>query len=44
MAKACYNIFFPAEITHLEQGIYLIGITSLINFAVGFYIMKRGVP
>jgi len=42
LAKACYNLFFPAEISHLEQGIYLIGITSVINFVVGFYIMKRG--
>ncbi|WP_294187335.1 cation diffusion facilitator family transporter [uncultured Sphingobacterium sp.] len=42
LAKACYNLFFPAALTHLEQGIYLIGITSVINFAVGFYIMKRG--
>ncbi|WP_333866394.1 cation diffusion facilitator family transporter [Sphingobacterium sp.] len=42
LAKACYNLFFPAELTHLEQGIYLICITSLINFVVGFYIMKRG--
>ena len=42
LAKACYNLFFPAEISHLEEGIYLIAVTSVINFVVGFYIMKRG--
>ncbi|MDR6737405.1 cation diffusion facilitator family transporter [Sphingobacterium sp. 2149] len=42
LAKACYNLFFPAALTHLEQGIYLIGMTSVINFVVGFYIMRRG--
>ncbi|MDH5827380.1 cation diffusion facilitator family transporter [Sphingobacterium sp. SG20118] len=42
LVKGFYNIFFPATLSNLEEGIWLIAITALINFIVGFYIMKRG--
>ncbi|UIR57037.1 cation diffusion facilitator family transporter [Sphingobacterium sp. SRCM116780] len=42
LVKACYNIFFPSTLANLEEGISLIAITGFINFAIGFYIMKRG--
>ena len=42
LIKASYNIFFPQEVANIEEGILLIFITSLINVAVGFYLMKRG--
>ena len=42
LIKAIYNIFFPETIDNIEEGIYLILITSLINLGVGFYLMKRG--
>jgi len=42
LCKAVYNIFFPSTISNLEEGIGLIAVTAVINFAVGYYIMKRG--
>jgi len=40
--KAGYNFFFPNELENLNEGIALIGVTAVINFTVGFYLMKRG--
>ncbi|WP_312136024.1 cation diffusion facilitator family transporter [Sphingobacterium sp.] len=42
LVKAFYNIFFPQPVANVEEGMLLIFITSLINFGVGFYLMKRG--
>ncbi len=42
LIKSIYNIFFPEAVSNVEEGIYLILATSLINLGVGFYLMKRG--
>ncbi|GEM65333.1 cation transporter [Sphingobacterium faecium NBRC 15299] len=42
LVKGFYNIFFPSTLSNLEEGIGLVAITALINFVIGFYIMKRG--
>lgn len=42
LIKSIYNIFFPEPINNVEEGLYLILATSLINLGVGFYLMKRG--
>lgn len=42
LVKAIYNIFFPQPVANVEEGMLLIFITSLINFGVGFYLIKRG--
>ncbi|MHC8949235.1 cation diffusion facilitator family transporter [Sphingobacterium hungaricum] len=42
LIKAGYNFFFPNELQNISEGIGLIAITAVINFAVGFYLMKRG--
>ncbi|WP_156308596.1 cation diffusion facilitator family transporter [Sphingobacterium endophyticum] len=42
LIKSIYSIFSPQPINNVEEGMYLILATSLINFAVGFYLMKRG--
>jgi cation diffusion facilitator family transporter len=40
--KAGLNLWYPTEIAQLDYGIILIGITAVINFAVGFYAIKKG--
>lgn len=42
LIKSIYNIFFPEPIENVEEGMYLILVTSLVNLGVGFYLMKRG--
>ncbi|WP_099369829.1 cation diffusion facilitator family transporter [Sphingobacterium sp. 1.A.5] len=42
LIKSIYSVFSPQPITNVEEGMYLILATSFINFAVGFYLMKRG--
>lgn len=42
LIKSIYSIFSPQPINNVEEGMYLILASSLINFAVGFYLMKRG--
>src|SRR5690606_41607623 len=37
-----YAIFSPQPLNNVEEGMYLILATSLINFGVGFYLVKRG--
>lgn len=42
LIKATYSIFFPSPIQHIEQGLWLIFSTALINLGVGWYLKKRG--
>ena len=40
--EAVYNLIFPHAIQKLDKGIFLVGITALINFAVGAVCLNRG--
>lgn len=42
LVKALYNLFFPEELEHVSEGMWLIAITALVNFVVGGYIKTRG--
>jgi len=42
LVKGIYNIFYPNELSNLTEGIGLISITGVVNFGIGFYLMKRG--
>ncbi|MGJ1204456.1 cation diffusion facilitator family transporter [Sphingobacterium lactis] len=42
LIKSIYSVFSPQPVSNVEEGMWLIFITSLINFGVGFYLMKRG--
>lgn len=41
LIKSVYSIFVPNEITHLDQGLWLILFTGVVNYVVGFYLVKR---
>ncbi len=40
--NAVRNIFFPVAIHKLDQGIYLVGITAIVNLAAGFSCYRTG--
>lgn len=40
--KSIYNLFVPQEIYRLDAGIYLIAVSGLINFIVGYVTERRG--
>ncbi len=42
LIKSIYGVFSPQPVSNVEEGMYLILLTSLINLGVGFYLMKRG--
>ena len=42
LAKTTYNIFYPAPIKDLIDGALLIGITGVINGALGWYMINKG--
>lgn len=42
LIKAVYAFLFPSEIAHVDQGLFLIFITSVVNFLVGWYLKMRG--
>lgn len=42
LIKAIYSIFFPSPILHIEQGLWLILSTAVINFGVGWHLKRRG--
>lgn len=42
LIKAIYAIFFPEPIQRIEEGLWLILFTAVINFGVGWYLKKRG--
>ena len=42
LIKAIYAIFFPEPIQRIEEGLWLILFTAVINFGVGWYLKKQG--
>jgi cation diffusion facilitator family transporter len=40
--KSLYNLFEPQELSRLDTGMYLIAVTGVINFIVGFLTERRG--
>lgn len=40
--NAVKNIFFPVAIHKLDQGIYLVGITAIVNLVAGFICLRTG--
>ncbi|WP_299708781.1 cation diffusion facilitator family transporter [uncultured Pontibacter sp.] len=40
--KSIYNLFVPQELYRLDAGIYLIAISGLINYIVGYVTERRG--
>lgn len=40
--EAIYHLFYPRELQQLTYGIYLVAISAIINFIVGFLAIKRG--
>lgn len=40
--KSFYNLFEPQEISRLDTGIYLIALSGVINFVVGFVTERHG--
>lgn len=40
--KSFYNLFVPQEISRLDAGIYLVAITGIINFIIGYITERRG--
>lgn len=39
--KSSYNLFIPQQINFLINGVMIIGITGLINFWLGYYLIKQ---
>ncbi|RZA00505.1 MAG: cation transporter [Sphingobacteriaceae bacterium] len=42
IVKSVYSIFYPHEIHDLLTGAIIIGITGIINGALGYYMIKKG--
>src|SRR5690606_13472552 len=42
LIKSVYSIFVAPQIAHVDEGIYLILLTALVNFGVGWYLLRRG--
>ncbi|MFD2599362.1 cation diffusion facilitator family transporter [Sphingobacterium corticis] len=42
LIKAIYAILYPSEISNIEEGLWLILSTAIINFGVGEYLKRRG--
>ena len=42
IGKAFYNLVYPQELKYLNIGFYLILLTGLSNFMLGFYLKNRG--
>jgi|SRR5690625_111774 len=40
LAKSVYNLFFPSSITHLDEGLWLVLFTAVVNYGLGFYLVK----
>ncbi|MEO6149682.1 MAG: cation diffusion facilitator family transporter [Mucilaginibacter sp.] len=40
--KSVYGLFYPVEVHQLLLGAIIIGITGVVNGALGFYMIKRG--
>lgn len=41
IGKASWNFFYPVELTHLDTGIILAGFSGLVNFVMGWMLVKR---
>lgn len=42
IVKSVYNFFNPVTLTHLDWGIWLIGITGVVNYIAGVFLEKQG--
>ena len=42
VGKSVFNLFFPQTIQHVESGIVLVSIAGVINFAMGWFMERRG--
>ncbi len=42
IGKSSFNLFFPQTIQNVESGIILVTIAGAINFAMGFFMERRG--
>ncbi|HEY4651483.1 MAG TPA: cation diffusion facilitator family transporter [Pontibacter sp.] len=40
--KSVYNLFEPHELSQLDIGIILVAVSGAINYAVGYFIQRRG--
>lgn len=40
--KSSYDLFYPKEIKQLFDGAIIIGLTGIINLAIGFYLINTG--
>jgi cation diffusion facilitator family transporter len=40
--EAVYHLFYPRQLQHLTKGIYLVAISAVINFILGFLAIKKG--
>ena len=40
--NAVRNFLYPAVLQKLDQGIYLVSVTALVNFAAGFICVRKG--
>lgn len=41
-AKSIYNVFYPQQLHSILDGVLLIGLTGLVNGALGLYLIKKG--
>ncbi len=39
--KSAYNLYFPHEISDLQDGILIVAISGLINFCLGYYLINQ---
>lgn len=42
LIKAFYSLVFPSPLTNINEGLYLILGTALVNLGVGYYLQRRG--
>lgn len=40
--KSGYSLFYPPELSRLDLGIYITGFAGLLNYLMGYYLVKRG--
>src|SRR5690606_18998462 len=41
IGKAIYNIFQPSDLTNIMEGIGIIAITGIVNYALGTFLLKK---
>lgn len=42
IGKSAYNLIYPHQVQHIEQGILLVSVAGVINFAMGWIMEQRG--